>query len=313
MGQRVWNLGDEYFGVICSICYTAPTLSFRGGWFYGVQVEDSRRLETQRIEFSLKESELSLIAGDKANEPPLSSSNKVFLPHGWPPPKFAFNSKARWKDGKVLLEGVIQGLEFYLGKWSYLFLAEYAFNEDGNPASLLVVDELHTVPEVELQYIDEHEYEIASRRSRTFTTSPTTSSREDNSMFELSQADTELIAQVHSENPEAAIWITSMLTQQPFYMNAVARAQTHRSASELMHDTVTPFWDYEKLDRLMKRLPVEREIKNYEGRGWIFTQEDGLALWRRVKCQYCTDYYALESCLGEPARLSVVKQATPLN
>src|SRR5919199_6127443 len=168
MGQRVWNLGDEYFGVICSVCYAASTLSFKGGWFYAVQVEGSRRLETQPIEFSLKESELSLIAGDERNEPPLSSSNKVFLPHGWPPPKFAFNSKARWKDGKVLLEGVIQGLEFYLGKWSYLFLAEYAFDEDGNPASLLLVDELQTVPEAELQYIDEHEYEIASRRSRTF-------------------------------------------------------------------------------------------------------------------------------------------------
>ena len=313
MGQRVWNKSDEYFGVISSVGYEARTLRFEGGWFYAVQVEASRRRETEPIEFSVKESELSLIAGDERNEPPLSSSNKVFLPHSWPRPKFGFNSKAWWKDGELILEGVVYGLEFYLDRWAYLLIPERALDEDGNPRDLVLVDKEQIVSESELQYIDEHEYEIASYRNKTPASFPTTSLRDGNLMFELSQADTELVTRVHLEHPDAAIWVVSMVSQKPFYMNAVARQQTHRTASQLMDDNVTSFWDYSELQQLMERLPIEREVKNYEGEGWIFTQEDGLSLWRRVKCRYCTDYYALEACLGEPARLSVVKQTTLLN
>jgi PAS domain-containing protein len=312
MGQRVWNLGDEYFGVICSICYTAPTLFFKGGWSYGVQVEDSRRLETQPIEFSLKESELSLIAGDECNELLLSSSNKVFLPHGWPRPKFGFNSKVWCENGESILEGIIQGLEFYQGQWAYLFVPQKAFDEDCNPRNLTLDDEAQIVAESELQYIDKHDYEIASYRNKTATSPPTTSFRDGNLMFELSQADTELVTRVHREHPDAAIWIVSMVSQKPLYMNWIARQQTCRTASQLMDDNVISFWDYSDLERLMERLPIEREVKNYEGEGWIFAQEIGLS-WPRVRCQYLTDYYILGDCLGEPARLSVVKQATPFS
>ncbi|HLO49487.1 MAG TPA: PAS domain-containing protein [Kamptonema sp.] len=107
------------------------------------------------------------------------------------------------------------------------------------------------------------------------------------------------------QNP---IYITQMSDQKVLFANRAALVSNNRSAGEVVGKEITALWDDEVLSTLMVSLERDRQLWQYNYRGYRWSRESDSPIWRRDRYMFVANYKLVEF-LGSVCRFCTITSA----
>ncbi|WP_449418047.1 hypothetical protein [Phormidium nigroviride] len=133
----------------------------------------------------------------------------------------------------------------------------------------------------------------------------TSSHNQPMSNIATSELDLDLNDLYRHQNP---IYITQMSDQKVLFANRAALLSNNRSAGEVVGKEITALWDDDILNELMVRLERDRQLWQYNYRGYRWSREPASPIWRRDRYMFVANYKLVEF-LGSVCRFCTITSA----
>ncbi|MBW4680536.1 MAG: hypothetical protein KME19_10505 [Microcoleus vaginatus WJT46-NPBG5] len=121
----------------------------------------------------------------------------------------------------------------------------------------------------------------------------------------FSELDLDLNDLYRQHNP---IYITQMSDQKVLFANRAALLSNSRSAGEVLGKEITALWDDDVLSELMVRLERDRQLWQYNYRGYRWSKDVASPIWRRDRYMFVANYKLVEF-LGSVCRFCTITSA----